>query len=893
MKCTICGMEGSQTPCAVCNGNKEAALGAKGNGETNTEVVQANTCLMCQLQTTNKQCTCGLPEEEQSNESTQCGICLKKQHEEPSIYPKPYPVDEDHSQSDASDSLTKRSGEFKFEANVNQWEIIYSREPESSTEVRLSGQDKQKVSLLEDTDPLFESYTRLNTIPMTRTAPNQKGHTIQRDSRMIKVTDADKYETVLVPSEMLRSETKESREPDNAFMKVDFHAYVSVQMLQKPEDKLYIQFDCIELGGVGSLRHEMKKVCNIKKFQTLFIEYEYSILLPFRLVQEKLLYKYFAYHLTSRKYYREKYTSDTECCDRTLIVCRDFAMQKAVWRQYDGIVVPEQNVFQKLYFSVVRMYTQFAKGYVNDLTPKLFAQPLNSQIRSLIGSDIESCIMLLDGVRRVYVLDMKCWETFNDFHKEVSEEVMLTNIIQEISSPSSKQSSTDRVLQALSVAIVCERVGISLKQSNWERVCECLILSVDSENTHVVEIESIRNCFEKSQIKDALQFLIGCVSNYDKKVQPSWLFCLPLLHIMLDICEPFVEPDPSLDISLESWWGTNDVLNVVKATCLKESNHLAILRLLRPLYKMDYFLSRTIAKTIQINDCRVLSSDLLSLDSVCAILLQEAIRGCPTTIMEEAYNNVVVRLKSKSSFDDDDGSEGRCWVAYQIAYRFARQHSRTDSPNLLLNCLHIFLHCVARYDNILRVKHLATNVNSEHVEQHEHLDHVKEIADSCLGQLPSMKYSNLFEYLKTWKLAFPKTLPSKRVRTIWINAASITFKVACFHCIKFFQTDNFLEHYCSGEGKYSQPMYTCLTTVAFKVIESGKLNLNSSNMAESMIPKYTALLSELFQRHWGSFSSTTDVERVLEHALNWVPMKPFIEYHIHIYDLLTGTTREK
>ncbi|KAH3813095.1 hypothetical protein DPMN_141545 [Dreissena polymorpha] len=39
---------------------------------------------------------------------------------------------------------------------------------------------------------------------------------------MIKVTDADKYETVLVPSEMLRSETKESREPDKSMTVVSY-----------------------------------------------------------------------------------------------------------------------------------------------------------------------------------------------------------------------------------------------------------------------------------------------------------------------------------------------------------------------------------------------------------------------------------------------------------------------------------------------------------------------------------------------------------------------------------------------------------------------------------------------------------------------------------------------
>ncbi|KAH3815394.1 hypothetical protein DPMN_143916 [Dreissena polymorpha] len=82
-------------------------------------------------------------------------------------------------------------------------------------------------------------------------------------------------------------------------------------------------------------------------------------------------------------------------------------------------------------------------------------------------------------------------------------------------------------------------------------------------------------------------------------------------------------------------------------------------------------------------------------------------------------------------------------------------------------------------------------------------------------------------------------------------------------------TDAFQEHYCSGKGNYSQPMHTCLSAVAFKVIESGNLNLNASRMTQSGILKYADLLSKLFLKQWGSFSSTTDVYAVLEQALTW------------------------
>ncbi|XP_052216221.1 E3 ubiquitin-protein ligase rnf213-alpha-like isoform X4 [Dreissena polymorpha] len=909
MKCTNCGKDGSEPLCAECHAKKEPDVYCKDiEGEkVSTQdgfSVENRASVLRKESNDNKERE---PRTDTKDNVKEDSIKLNNDDQddlhgrESEDY---FSCESDFYEDALSDALSISSDTpdtYQCEA-IHSGKSIEDMKTGTSKEEKFTEPDAHEIPHLNKEDDLLEHPTVTQTdFQISERETDQSDKSVERISVYNRTsgkkfqTNVDTFQTEAIGdlhNEQRRFKTTENSTEKKAFLTVNFHAYVSSQMFENAEERLYIKFDFEELGGWGSFNHEMKKVGSTKKIDAQFIEYEYSLPVQCTLLKKNIRYKYVVFNWTSRKESYEKYKSDTKYCNRTLNVHREFAFTKGVWRQYDGKIVPEVGRLHKYYLMVFSSENTFVKGYVKDLTPSLFTTTLITVNKSSIRNDIENFIMLLDGVCRVFVADMKCWKSDQDFHKEVTEKLLLTNLIKEMSKPLSKQSSTDRVLQALSVVVVCERVGIPLNSSNWENLCKCLILSLDSKNTHVVEIESVQSHFEERQIQSALIYLMNSFLKYDtKEVKPFWLCCVPLFHITYGICTPFKEPDHELSIGSDLWWGTNEISDVAKYTFQESgrSIHLDVINLLKPLYKMDYFLPRTIAQTIPFNNSCVLSCDL-SLDSVCARLLQEARSGKSQTIMEEAYQNVIIRLQS--NFDEDHRSEGSCWVAYQLAYSLVAGQSDKHDPDLLLNFLHIFLHCVARYDILLKNENLESKINSENTKQNEHFEYLINIADLCLGQLSKMHYRNLVEYLKIWNLAFPEMLQSETVLSIWINKASTIFKDSLLDRIKNTETVVFLEHYCSEEGKYSLPIQTCLSEVAFEVIESGKMTLNHSSISKSVIPKYAALLSRLFLKHWGS-SSTTDEESVLEHALKWVPMKQFIENHRQMDDLLNKPARHK
>ncbi|XP_052215091.1 E3 ubiquitin-protein ligase rnf213-alpha-like isoform X2 [Dreissena polymorpha] len=862
MKCTNCGKEGIGTLCAECS---------QENDKTDQNSMRVS------------------PEKNIASYDNQA----VEQHESSSANKCRGPNNGDQYNSHSDDSeeyITCDSGDdsegsvYEADQKNMQSTLIYSRQTsdneqhtvkDHTTDITNSGSPKlqqKKTIAMHSTKSESESQ---NDIPVPNIQNIDNSNITQRTTETKYQTYADTLPIVPAVGIPFGPVVTKGMTKISETLVVRFHVYLSIELMSKPEDRFYIRFGNENLDGWNSLKHEMKKVCHEKKYEGKCFEYEYSIPIQRRLLKNGIDYKYVVVNSKSKKEHWENYKSRHPNHNRLLRASGLFETSNGFWHQYDGIVLPESGLFQKALSFFASDNKHLALGYLNDLTPELFTRPISEANRSSIKGDIDHCIMLFDGVLRVYVTDMEYWKSTDEFHSEVTKP-KLAAVIDLISSKPSNQRSENRVLQALSAVVICQCFGIVLKMETWERLCECLLLSLDADNQQVVEIESICTHFREVNIPKALVYIVNCFIKYSNSDKPSWLFCLPLLHITSAICTPFNEPNRNLDIQSEKWWGTDHVREVAYKTSLRKCNHEDVIRKLKPLYKMDCYLSRSIARTLSTQDNNVFISDLLSLETVCAILLQ---RTREKIKMDEAFENVTIRLQSK--LDDNESSEEQCWLAYKITFELFVQHEWKLNLNSMLTCVHVFLHCVARYDRRLKDRTSHTNVNSGKPAECEHLEYLNKIADKCLTRLCTITHMPLLDRLKAWNLAFPETLPSEIVLEKWIAKASNIFETHFYSRVTMSQTNReaFLEHYCSGNGSYSQPMHTCLSTVAFKVIESGNLNINASRMTQSGIPKYADLMSKLFLKQWGPFSSTTDVYAVLEQALTWVPMKQFIEHH--------------
>lgn len=99
------------------------------------------------------------------------------------------------------------------------------------------------------------------------------------------------------------------------------------------------------------------------------------------------------------------------------------------WHRYDGIITPEPSsgFFKTIKHKVVNLVTgkdskeleKLAIAYTKEFIPRLFREVLGEHEVLDVAESVEQVDMLLHGLEKCYVVDLRCWKSVNEFKSKV------------------------------------------------------------------------------------------------------------------------------------------------------------------------------------------------------------------------------------------------------------------------------------------------------------------------------------------------------------------------------------------------------------------------------------------------------------------------------------------
>ncbi|XP_041354575.1 E3 ubiquitin-protein ligase rnf213-alpha-like [Gigantopelta aegis] len=237
------------------------------------------------------------------------------------------------------------------------------------------------------------------------------------------------------------------------------------------------------------------------------------------------------------------------------------------WHQYDGFVYHPKpsstwieslkNFFKNTGEKVKNDTRKAAEHFLP--SPKEIVQSLKNGNGSEPAEDLLQRISNIMGCLRIQMIDLD--STFIDeFFFSDCFDIVLEPLFNEISGSLQKEKTNGTADHTLSVAvfIMCLVKDNELKMQKRDKVMgtfmQSFLLQVDLEQRNFPNYELMKQNFptRKEFIVRTLQEMIN--QQGKNAPDPSWLYCLPLLHFLRGDSEPF-EMSASCEHRTEKWWG--------------------------------------------------------------------------------------------------------------------------------------------------------------------------------------------------------------------------------------------------------------------------------------------------------------------------------------------------
>ncbi|WAR07295.1 R213A-like protein, partial [Mya arenaria] len=430
-------------------------------------------------------------------------------------------------------------------------------------------------------------------------------------------------------------------------------------------------------------------------------------------------------------------------------------------------------------------------------------------------TSLEHLDMLIIGLRKVYQRDAKCWDGIEQYKYQLTSEKYGSKAL--------------RLLRALAIIIACNRLQVGLDQRAWQILCTNTIVTPDSTNKNYAEVDVIMNFLDMSALKPALINIIRNVVMFGK--DPSWMFCLPLLHFASKLCEPFEEMSKDLNHGERSqiWWGVADIEAEVTAFQKNCSNWILplkdIFHTLRPLFEVDYYLPRSIVASLTVEEVAfVIDHQVFPVEVCCAALLHWMKATYPDYYRHYAYTDLE---------DERPGGE-QCVSSYS---KLGSKGSKNESD----------------------VKNAIDTVGSKV------LDWLQIYANSLWGVWESAMIDSNDDFAVNWN-----------ERITWNLQQRIEGELGTHSNLK----KDFIRFYCADVEKFNGTMKSCVTNIASKAIEGGYM-IEYMHMGSSEKKKFGDLLSDWFRKEWRTVITSGPLEakdmRIFKMAISLLPIQLFVQ----------------
>ncbi|KAH3728224.1 hypothetical protein DPMN_054175 [Dreissena polymorpha] len=284
-----------------------------------------------------------------------------------------------------------------------------------------------KANTKGDKDPknlnAMSSDQKMESMKNENERPTQKGN-CQSTAPNVSTTTTPKQNTTKQSSDVLH---------------VVFHVRIPDDILDTSDFDVAIVFGSAELGGWNNMTHTMSKMSK-KGCQGKYVECILDIYLHKYLLQKTIQYKYcFAIRHKEDpqkneyvwEHYRDRNKGHGLDQNRKFFIDKHMLpMDDLAWHQYDGVAVPvaDEGVFKRIGRAFKNSFTGentkaaigICKEFFWDFLPPLFKAPIIKDVDlPTIEDEIEQVKMLMNGLRKVYVVDYQCWRSAVDFKDEV------------------------------------------------------------------------------------------------------------------------------------------------------------------------------------------------------------------------------------------------------------------------------------------------------------------------------------------------------------------------------------------------------------------------------------------------------------------------------------------
>ncbi|XP_052808680.1 E3 ubiquitin-protein ligase rnf213-alpha-like isoform X1 [Mya arenaria] len=670
---------------------------------------------------------------------------------------------------------------------------------------------------------------------------------------------------------------------------VVFHALVSKNCFKNSDDVLVLKMG----NDWDSDKHKPRRV---RDHQNYF-EYEYKLDFDRKQLGGKTtFYKYCV--IRDGKYKWEGYVDGSLISpNRKLHVENGMFDKKDKWHQYDGMVIPKVNLFKRGYEYLKGKFpmeaAQRAEHFALTFVPYWFQEGfILEDIKESYQVSLEHLEMLMNGIVKVYQYDVGCWNSPQDCKNRVCF-VLFQPLIEQISSEE-HGSKTSRFVRALAIIIACNKLGVDVPLIVWQTLCRSVLVTADPLKKKCTELDAIAGFFEPGEVKQAIVMLVKKVFMYGK--DPSWMFCLPLLHFVCNVCEPYEEMITDLTYAAPrpKWWGTANITDAVKT--FQENTQKwnmpldFMLQTLGPLFEMDYLLPRCIVASLAIHEIpSIIDNEEIPVEVCCATLLHwmKATNPYFTTfsyLAEENSSNektvtqclekLLMRLQNMKD------SSGRKLISWEMSYCIAKElvycAASKNRTQKLMHSLHIFLQCISSYSKLEA---------EGSANKNDRMDAIETVVNKVLIWLAYYANSSWNKYmlhnLKVWESAIIEKLSCDDIATQWNDRILRSLQQSIEKELSVFSSrkNEFIHLYCAEVENFNTTMKGCLTNIAMKAIDGG-YTIEYWRLGLTEKERFRDLLSDLFQRQWQTVvtNGPQDAEymRIIKMAISWEPIQLFV-----------------
>ncbi|KAL3881536.1 hypothetical protein ACJMK2_027968, partial [Sinanodonta woodiana] len=791
-------------------------------------------------------------------------------------------------------------------------------EQEKENEEKSIEDDQESKDVAETSQSRKDGYSKNKLKRLRKKEKKQrekKIEAVQGEKHLKRKTKNTENSQIQVKDKQKQSGTTGIETPgirDENYITVHFHALVSPDFKwDLKKDKILIKTKLKDFGDFESNENHMQHVRHVKEFHEMQISLKIKREIAF---EKGFCYRYAVLHEKNDKnkveceyYYKAGWTSLT--ADRYFLLTDEWK-NKREFHRFDGIINQDKTKLDQVINKVSSNYTKKLKEDA-EISTRIFAAKIlvstEKRLAMFNKETMETLGMLLSSLMRTYWLDAKCWSSEEEL-KQTMSDVLLSPLLKslEFETPltdykENTQKAERRMHNALFVLIVSEQYKLQLSSHYMSLLARSLLLRPHHETRELHDYAVVDAYFSNYKEKLKMILIDFCNSFPVSDKDPSWLHCIPLLHMISGDVRPYQSPsaDDKHDIDYVSWCGIQLIRNAVEKFREIPTTWLIplqeMIRILTPLFELDYFLPRTLMAALRLHEVEEVMRFKVMPPEVCIAACTNYIkytrpmlRDGVTAVRDE--DKEMVRClnelwKYLEIFKKPEYWSEECLCKHaQLTYKIAEHMVATtlkeihmkELHNIIAAVIQVFLQAIAFYDNI--------QVSPS--ESQPHIDMLKQICyqirSDWLNQMFSPSHQrDLKGTFSAWSsLLSPDDLKSPTIAQMWNDEILQDFTHRLEQELYSSSTDgeNFIQFYCTEMDTLHHRLQTCLSDLAFKAVESGYM-VKCTDFDRKQMERFGDLLSHLFESQWISRMAKDSVHKdhkMLAFMLEWPPFSHFM-----------------